>query len=34
MNALHKQHKFARKTSGMKKEILSFIKDFSDENLS
>ena len=32
--ALHRLHKFARKTSGMKKEILSLIKDFSYKYLS
>ena len=31
---VHKLHKVAWKTSGMKKEIWSFIKDFSDKKLS
>ena len=34
INALHKLHKIGRKTSDIKKEILSFIKDFSEKNLS
>ena len=34
INALHKLHKIGRKTSGIKKEILSFIKNFSEKKLS
>ena len=34
INALHKLHNIGRKTSGIKKEILSFIKDFSEKKLS
>ena len=32
INILHKLHKFARKTSDMKKEIIAFIKDFREKN--